>query len=458
MKTYKLNEINANNIVASEQLAESRLEGQQRFRHVMCRPSPEEEAEAEAEQAKKKFCGFTIELPCMLTSSIFEVLDPISGDRNYHIFADVYARYGEVYQRVSKEIDAMLVDCPPELLYEPLFFVEMNEKRGYNLTLLERCCATVGKRMMDEEFFRHLVLSFLIPVELEKEQDGSQICEAMATLKQVYCDSLDSRENRANKQKIYNAMGLSMEDSVATTEHVDDIVKWHLYQPNHPTMANRIDYSKSPQITIKLLAGRPASSSSKQAVQQQQHLLIPETGQLIYTKIYDATTTTFPNPATTMAELEPFLYRKGEWLSTSKEPFKLLQMIVVNAPSVYWFEGNEKAVIQFRASKSFIYKKAPIPVSDRMLIAREKQLATKELIALKPASIRCTRCGCLVSDKSCATCSGPICFGCPIYVKDRSSCYACASTKEDDDILNQPLLIVVVIFVIATVFGIFHTQ
>lgn len=454
MKTYKFNEINANNIVASEQLAESRWEGQQRFHHVMCRPYPEEEEEAE--QAKGKFCGFTIELPCMQTSSIFEVLDPISGDRNYHIFADVYARYGEIYQRVSEEIDAMLLDCPPELLYEPLFFVEMNEKRGYSLTLLERCCATVGKRMMDEEHFRQLVLSFLIPIELEKEQDGSQICEAMATLKQVYCDSLDSRENRAIKQKIYDAMGFSMEDSVvATTEHVDDIVKWRLYQPNHPTMANHIDYSKSPQITIKLLAGRPASSSSKQAVQQQ-HLLIPETGQLIHTKIYDATTTTFPNPITTMAELEPFLYRKGEWLSASKEPFKLLQMIVVNAPSVYWFEGNEKAVIQFRASRCFIHGKAPLPVSDRMLIAREKQLVRQELVSIKPASIRCTRCACLVSDKSCATCSGPICFGCPIYVKDRSNCYTCAS--KNDHILNQPLLIGVVIFVIATVFGIFYTQ
>jgi len=336
MKTYNLTEINADTITASDRLAESRLEGKQRYHHLMCRPYPEDGED----DNKGKMNGFAIEFPCMLTSSIYELVDPISGDRHYHLFAEVYARYGEIYQRVSEEIDAMLVDCLPELRYEPLLFVEMNEKRGYKLTLLERCCAKVG-REVDEELFRHLMLSFLIPTELAKEEDGTKICEGMAALKQTYCDSLDSRENRATKQKIYDAMDLPMEDS--TDEHVDDVVQWHRYPHNHPTMANRIDYSKSPQISFKLMVSKPVSPPKQQSGHTP--FIIPETQQVIWTWIHDCISFVGgAPPITNMTELETFLHRKDEWLCGSKEPFKLLQKLVVNTPCVHWFKGNGKAV------------------------------------------------------------------------------------------------------------------
>ena len=413
MKTYKLTDINADNVIASERLASSHWLGIQRYRHLMCRPSQDGEGE--------ETDGFAIELPCMKTSAIFEKINDATGDRSYHLFADVYARYETIYQKMSEEVDTILSLSTHDSLCEEFFLTEMNEKRGYDRGALKWLYtkATARTQQVDEELFRHLVLSFLIPTELTREAEDAQIYNAMMALKQCYCDSLDNKKNHFIKQQIYEAMGLPVEE--ASADHVDDIVQWQHYPRDHPTMAGLIDYRKSPQLIINLLVARS-----------------PETERVILTKIHDQQSDT---PITTLEALEPFLYRKADWLSARKDQFMLFIGIVVAAPVVYWYEGNEKASIQFRATKLYIHKKVCPPVSDRVLLAREK------LVTSKPSSttIRCTLCECLVSNKACVTCGGPICFGCTRGATLK--CYACG-VKKHRRLLNKPLLIGTIVMVI----------
>ena len=155
-RTYQLTEINANDVIASKSVMASHYLGKQRYRQLMCQSGAEEEDNK----------NFDIQLPCMETSPIIEESGD-GGEKSYHLLANVYVRYQEVYQKVLTEIDTMLAYAAPELLYKYLFFMEMYDRRGYDYDILKQRYSECGD-VVDEELFRHLMLSFLIPAELAK--------------------------------------------------------------------------------------------------------------------------------------------------------------------------------------------------------------------------------------------------------------------------------------------------
>lgn len=390
-RTYQLTYINANDVIASKSVMASHYLGKQRYRQLMCQSGAEDE--------DKK--NFDIQLPCMETSPIIEESGD-GGEKSYHLLANVYVRYQEVYQKVLAEIDTMLAYAAPELLYEYLFFMEMHDRRGFDYAILNQRYSEYGE-VADEELFRHLMMSFLIPAELAKEAEGTQICEAMAILKQSYCDSLDSAEHRLLKLKICGDNGCS------SIDRVDNIIKWHHCE----TRPDRIDYRKSPYIEVRLMVSKP--SLSRKEDEQSKLLLIPGTNQIIWTKMCIGNV-----PVTSFSQFESsVLEREGS----------LFQSIRLITPTVCWCEEeNKKAVIQFKAR-----------VCDILVM-------TTPLYSEKRATIRCTECECLISGRLCVTCSGPICYGCQ-RGPDATKCYKCDIPKKET--LNVSLFVGFSIFILA---------
>lgn len=384
MKIYQLTDINGNDIIASKSVMASHYLGNQRYRHLMCHSGEE---------------NFDIQLPLMVTSPIIEEVDSGGGEKSYHLLANVYTRYQEIYAKVCREIDMMLAYAAPELLYESLFFMEMCDRRGYDYAVLKQRYDEYDQEV-DEALFRHLVLSFLIPAKLIKETDDIEIGQALARLKQAYCQSLDSEEYRLLKRQLCG----SDENS---GQRVDEIIKWYHCQ----TRPDRIDYSKSPYVEIQLMLSKPSLSRSEE---ESSLLLMPGTKQILWTKL------SLDNvPITTRQEFESLLQCKGS----------LLQSIQVITPAVYWREEEKKALIQFRARRCDIFLKTTPEKKKKKTIT----------------NLRCTECHCLLSAKACNLCSRPICYGC-LGGFASLSCYECTPTKIKT--LNLPLFVAFIIFLL----------
>lgn len=375
-KHYSLDQINAANVVAAPSspltLMENRVQNNQTYHHNMAFPSEKKDDKA----------GFDLEFPVMLTSSINEVCGD-HGERTYHIFGDVFGNYPIAYQKVSSDVDKMLASVMPNTSpsqYKDLLFMEM-EKRGKPLDALKKQFkeeVEAPGKLFNEEFFRYLAVGALIMEELAKDTDGMAIYNAMHTLKECYCASLDKQV--ALKQKIYAGVDIPAKKlSKPSSALVNDIVQWQKLSADHPTMSKKNDYTKSPQIHFKMFG----STLKPDAKMRSDVINIPGTRQVIWTKIYDYITNPYTDKAiTTFEEMDHLIYRKGDSMSGNKPAFKLLLSLETVAPSVFWSQLTKVGSIQFKITKLKPSRKIELRGGGRTLGSDERE---KDMIASRKA-------------------------------------------------------------------------
>lgn len=365
-KHYKLQDITATNIVAApitpQTFMESVVQNNQTYHHNMAYPTDKKENKA----------GFDLEFPVMLTSSVNEVISE-HGDPTYHVFADVFGNYPIAYGKVVSDVDKMLANVMPNTSpaqLKDLLFLEI-EKRDKSVDALKQQYAEEVEATgmtFNEQYFRYLAIGALIMDELAKDTDGMAIYNAMASLKECYCASLDKQP--AIKQKIYSGVGIPTKKlPKPSSSLVADIVQWQQVRSDDIFMNKKNDYTKSPQIHSKLFGW-----TLKGDVKPRSDLIsVPGTAYVLSAKVYDYITNPYANKAcATYEDIQHLLYRKGDSQS-GKCAFKLLASSEIVAPSVFWSALTQKGVIQFKISKFKPSRKIELHGGGRTLGADERE-------------------------------------------------------------------------------------
>ena len=374
-KKYNLASINPANIVAAPisplTFMENVIQNNQTYHHNMAYPTDKKDNKA----------GFDLEFDVMLTSSINEVTGD-HGEYTHHIFGDVFGNYPIAYQKVVSDVDKMLADVMPNTSpsqYQELLFLEIG-KRGKPLDALKQQYkeeVEATGMVFNEQYFRYLAIGALIMDELAKDTDGMAVYNAMASLKECYCSSLDKQPTI--KQKIYSGVGIPMKKlSKPSSSLVTDIVQWQQLRTDDAFMNKKNDYTKSPQIHFKLF-GWDLKGDAKP---RSDLIAIPGTRHVISAKIYDYITNPHTDKAVTnYEEMQHLLYRKGDSQS-GKAAFKLLASLETVAPSVFWSALTQKGVIQFKISKFKPSRKIELRGGGRTLGADERE---RDMIASRKA-------------------------------------------------------------------------
>ncbi len=326
-----------------ETLHSSIVKSKQQYHHNMCVPSDIEEK-------------FNIEFPTLISSSINEMTGDDGVSKSYHFFADIYGNYYQYQQSVNSHIDRILSELPPNTNPDQLkehFFASMKKLKkpdsevqaSYNEEM------PVSTKPLTPDLFRHIALKILIQDELVKDQVGTKIKNALTRLLDVYCKSLDTMPDL--KEKIYGGIGIGLEmvDQPCRLK-MNDIIQYPKYEVTNTALAKKIDYTKSPQIAFKLMESVPKEDKKKAG-----QLVLSETGQVLWTTIYDFAS--FPRRMTPIESLDEFhtmIYHKGDSANGIKPAFKMMIDITVTTPSVFWGEVPKSGAIQFKATKLEVNK------------------------------------------------------------------------------------------------------
>ncbi len=307
----------------------------------------------------------------MMTSAFYLQMGK-DGDHSYIFYADIYANWARYYQDVSSVINAMLSRTneatPPDELKALLW--ESLEKKGYRTDVIQAAYAANAPRVgqMTAELFRQVATCVLIQEKLDRDADGLALMKLCRAAKGLYCDDLDTHPEK--KETIYGACRIA--DSAVdepAERYVDDMFKWTMYDEKRATLANKIDYSKSPGIAFKLFISMP-----KREQKTEGKVMLP-TGQVVWTAIYDMINRKMADANTaisTYEEFAEFVYFKGD--NTKGKPcFRLLQALQTLEICVFWSSLTKRGSFQFKTVDQTVYKKIPFSSGTRALTASVMQ-------------------------------------------------------------------------------------
>jgi|WetSurMetagenome_2_1015567.scaffolds.fasta_scaffold05215_7 hypothetical protein len=346
-KLFSLYDINETNCAAAKPTKEtfhaSTVKSKQQYHHNMCVPGEVEEK-------------FNIEFPTLISSSINEMTGDDGVSKSYHFFADIYGNYYQHQQTVNNQIDRILSELPANTTPEQLkahFFASMKKlkKPDQEVQLAYSEEMPVSTKPLTPELFRHIALKILIQDELLKDKVGTDIKNSLIRLFDAYCKSLDTMPDL--KEKIYSGIGIPLEmvDQPCRLK-MNDIIHYQKHDATNLALAKKIDYTKSPQIALKIMESVPKEDKKKAG-----QIVLSETGQVLWTTIYDFAS--FPRrmtPINTLDEFHTMVYHKGDSANGIKPAFKMMIDVTVTTPSVFWGEVPKSGAIQFKATKLEVNK------------------------------------------------------------------------------------------------------
>lgn len=361
---YQLADITPEKIVISEhKMHEKIVENSQNFHQNL--------AKAGAKPGEKD--AFEVELKPRPTSAINCTVSQ-AGKMTHHTYVDIFPNHAVAIGKVNFDIDKMLQKVKGEFSpeqYKDLLVIEL-VKLGHPEDKIEekyRELLDAIEVPFNDEWFRYVATSFLIHTEHAKDVKGVELDEAMTRLREIYANALDA--NLTIKKKIYAGIGLPaklVKESCLSL--IDPIQKWQ----EHREVKGLLDYSKSPQMHVKLMEGIPRADAKPQ---KDKIVADPYSGHLIYTTVIDYVANPNSNSAiTTYDALQSSIYRKGD-SANGKPLFRLMQNLTVTAPSAYWGQKTKRCEIQWKAVKTKITKKEILSSGSRNIRddERERDLA-----------------------------------------------------------------------------------
>jgi hypothetical protein len=298
---------------------------------------------------------FTLDFAPAMTSALYLQMGD-NGDHSYIFYVDVYGNWHKYYQEVSSTVNSMLSRTNQETTPDEYKAMLMDalQKRNYSVEVINRAYNDNAPRagQTTAELFRQVATAVLIQEKLDRDVEGAAMMKFCRATKQLYCAHLDAHPEM--KETIYGAVRINekMIDEPAA-ELVDELFKWTLYDEKRPTLANKIDYSKSPAVGVKVFLSTPKTGQKTDG-----KVMLP-TGQVIWTAIYDLINRKLSDAATpisTFEEFSEFTYMKGD-NNKGKMGFRLLQAIKTLEIGVFWGEVTKRGSFQFKAIELTVYKK-----------------------------------------------------------------------------------------------------
>lgn len=320
---------------------------------------------------------FALEFDTAMTSAYYLQMGD-DGSHSYVSYMDVYSRWNEYYQETQSTINAMLSRTTTQTSSQELkaLLFESLAKKDYAIDVIQRAYednAPLAEHDVTPVLFRQVATAVLIQTKMDQDADGVKLMKFCTALKQLYCKHMDT--HLADKERIYNSCRIDRSLIKEPCEKLlDDIFKWTLYKgPSdkepHP-MQDKIDYSKSPGIGIKLFVYVIKAHHKTEG-----KILIPGTGQMISTSIYNMYGRKMSDAGTAIAsfeEFQEFTYMKGD-NNKGKQSFRLSQLVKTLEPCVFWGEVTKRASFQFKAIDVTIFKKIPFGGGVRALSATDVQ-------------------------------------------------------------------------------------
>ena len=366
-KVYAVKDICPEKVVASPIIIESNTQNKYNVHHNLAYPG----------DAKDKN-EFHLQFPTLTTSP----LNATTGDTGHvslHVYANVYGNYALAYEKVTSDLDkivARLGAGTSETQYKDLLFLEL-EKRGVaSNDIAEKHKEEIENTgvELNEELFRYLMTGFLIEFELQKDIQGTELAEGMKRLKESYCLDLDSKAKQSIKTKIYNGIGIPAKKlQKSSAGLVDDILKWQRLPKNHATMPGLIDYSRSPQIHLKVLESVPKETTKVAA----DAIFLSANGQVLWARYYNYMDRANGNRMNTAKEFDILIYRKGDNMQ-GKPMFNLFQKVKTVAPSVYWSQAAKRGEFQFKITEGKVFEKIVLSSGSRTIPADERDRDIEE--------------------------------------------------------------------------------
>lgn len=370
-KEFKITDINAKTVLVppcddKERFIVSTVKNKNQIHHTLMTPKELND------QGK-----FTLEFDPAMTSAYYLQMGD-DGTHSYVFYMDVFSKWNEYYQETQSTINAMLSRCTSQTTSDELkaLLFESLVKKDYSIDVIQRAYddnAPLAEHEVTPVLFRQVATCVLIQTKMDQDPDGTRLMKFCATTKQLYCKHLDS--HMGDKERIYSSCRIDRALIKEPCEKlVDDIFKWTLYKDPGP-LQDKIDYSKSPGIGIKLFVYLIKAHHKTEG-----KILIPGTGQMIATSIYNMFSRKMSDAGTaisTFEEFSQFTYLKGD-NNKGKTGFRLSQLIKCMEICVFWGEVTKRASFQFKAVDLTIFKRIPFGGGTRALSENDVQ---KRLLA-----------------------------------------------------------------------------
>lgn len=290
------------------------------------------------------------------------------GGRSHDSHIEVYGDYGKHYAAAKREIDAMTMYCNKEtpaaelkqLLYESI----RKARPGVKDTVID---AAYEENVFDAdltlELFAQVAFALLMPSYLATDKvanDIMRVCDAMTSGYAAWVD-----KNTKHKQKIYTLIGIdSSELKQSCAPLINPIYKQEKYPGDHPTLAGRVNYEKSPSIKCRIHEWKPEEKDRKAS-----DIVIDQTGKILLTKVWDMRSQQIcvKEPCSTYEQFEVFTYTVGDSKSGKKKSFKMMGKNVLMNPTGYWGAQKKRCDIHFTTDDLKVYQIIPFAGMGRQL-------------------------------------------------------------------------------------------
>ena len=270
-------------------------------------------------------------------------------DRSYSLHLDIFGNYGAAYTATCSEVDSLLSkfneNTTPKQLEADLYKV-LKEKGFKTEEIAQIMEDNIPEGTpMAADYYRQVATAFIIRLHLADDKKGQALMAFCVKMKNDYCAYLDAPANRLDKAKIYDLTGLEGKaKKEPAANYVNDIFVHTKHPEKAVILAKKIDYSKSPTISFKIHESIPKGDNTN----TDKLIIISESGQALWTKIYDY----YANPVATLPistyeEFEIMTYNKGDSQAGIKPFFKQVVEITSLAPCVFWGEVQRRGTFQF---------------------------------------------------------------------------------------------------------------
>lgn len=290
------------------------------------------------------------------------------GGRSHDFHIEVYSDYGKHYAAAKREIDAMLMYCNKQtpatelkqLLYESIRKARPGTKDAVIDAAYEDNALDADLTL---ELFAQVAFALLMPSYLATDKvanDLMAVCDAMTS---SYAKWID--KNTKHKQKIYTLIGIdSSELKQSCASLINPIYKQEKYPGEHPTLAGRVNYEKSPAIKCRVHEWKPEEKDRKAS-----DIVIDQTGKILLTKVWDMRSQQIRvmEPCSTYEQFEIFTYTAGDSKSGKKKAFKMMTKNVLMNPTGYWGAQKKRCDIHFTSDDLKVYQIIPFAGMGRQL-------------------------------------------------------------------------------------------